>query len=328
MTEPRFHVCGIGNALMDVIAPVDDAFIDAHGCARGTMTLIDTPRAEALYAAMPPAKESSGGSGANTAAMAAALGSRVAYLGRVADDTLGTFFRHDIAAAGVTFPTAPLTGSLPTGRSLILVTPDGQRTMNTYLGASTTFGPEQVDADVIADAAILYLEGFLFDPPAAQEAFRAAAAIAHAHGRQVALSLSDPFCVGRHREAFRALVSGHVDILFANEAEVTSLYETADFDEAAAWARADCALAALTRSERGSVVLCGPETVEVAAEPTSVLDTTGAGDAYAAGFLAAFTAGRSLAQCGRLGSVAAAEVISHYGARPERDLSGEMARLI
>ena len=328
MTEPRFHICGIGNALMDVIAPVDDAFIDANGCARGTMTLIDTPRAEALYAAMPPARESSGGSGANTAAMAAALGSRVAYLGRVADDTLGQFFRHDIAAAGVTFPTASLTGSLPTGRSLILVTPDGQRTMNTYLGASTTFGPEQVDAGVIADAAILYLEGFLFDPPAAQEAFRAAAAVAHAHGRQVALSLSDPFCVGRHRAAFRALVSGHVDILFANEAEITSLYETTDFDEAIAWARADCALVAVTRSERGSVVLCGPETVAVAAEPAAVLDTTGAGDAYAAGFLAAFTAGRSLARCGRLGSVAAAEVISHYGARPERDLSGEMARLV
>ena len=327
MTEPRFHICGIGNALMDVIAPVDDAFIDTNGCARGTMTLIDTPRAEALYAAMPPAKESSGGSGANTAAMAAALGSRVAYLGRVADDTLGRFFRHDIAAAGVTFPTAPLTGSLPTGRSLILVTPDGQRTMNTYLGASTTFGPDQVDAAIIADAAVLYLEGFLFDPPAAQEAFRAAAAIAHAHGRQVALSLSDPFCVGRHRDAFRALVSGFVDILFANEAEITSLYET-DFATAAARARADCGLAALTRSEHGSVVLRGAETVTVAAVPTEVLDTTGAGDAYAAGFLAAFTAGRALAQCGRLGSVAAAEVISHFGARPERDLRGEMARLI
>jgi len=327
MTEYRYDICGIGNALMDVIAPVDDAFIAAHGCARGTMTLVDTARAEALHSAMTEATESSGGSGANTAAVAAALGSRVAYLGRVADDALGQRFRADISAAGVTFPTAPLHGELSTGRSLILVTPDGQRTMNTYLGASNRFGPEQLDAAVIADSAVLYLEGFLFDPPTAQDAFRAAAAIAHANGRLVALSLSDPFCVDRHRAAFRDLVAGHVDIMFANEAEITSLYETDDFDAAAARARTDCRLAALTRSEHGSIVVHGDGTETIAAEPTAVIDTTGAGDAYAAGFLAAYTAGKSLAQCGRLGSVAAAEVISHYGARPVRDLSGEMARL-
>jgi fructokinase len=227
----------------------------------------------------------------------------------------------------VHFPTAPLSGGAPTARCLIMVTPDGQRTMNTYLGACVAFGPEDVDAAVVADAAVTYLEGYLFDPPQAQQAFRAAATAAHAAGRQVALTLSDPFCVDRHRAAFRELVEGHVDILFANEAEICALYETNTLTEAAAWARRDVALAALTRSEAGSIVIQGGETAEIAAVPTSVTDTTGAGDAYAAGFLAALTAGRSLAQCGRLGSIAAAEVIAHYGARPKRDLSQELAAL-
>jgi sugar/nucleoside kinase (ribokinase family) len=322
-----FDICGIGNALMDVVAAVDEGFITKHDCARGTMTLIDTARAESLYAAMPQGQLSGGGSGANTAAVAASLGARVAYLGQVADDRLGQIFASDMAQVGVHFPTVPLSGGDPTGRCLVLVTPDGQRTMNTYLGASVTFGPAQVDAAVVAASRVLYLEGFLFDPPAAQAAFHAAAHIAHAAGRQVALSLSDPWCVDRHRAAFRSLVAGHVDILFANEAEIASLYEEERFEVAAERARADVRLAALTRSEAGSVVLSGQETVEIAAEPAEVVDTTGAGDAYAAGFLVALTAGHTLAMCGRLGSVAAAEVIGHYGARPQRDLGRELDRL-
>ncbi len=269
---------------------------------------------------MPPGQESSGGSAANTCAVAAALGARVAYLGKVADDQLGAVFRHDITAAGVHFPSAPLAGGAPTARSLILVTPDAQRTMNTYLGACVSFTEADVDEALVADASVLYLEGYLFDPPAAQAAFRRAAAAAHAAGRQVALSLSDPFCVDRHRAAFRELVKHEVDILFANETEIASLYQVNAFDDAMEAARGDVALAALTRSEAGSVILRGAETVRVAAEPVRVVDTTGAGDAYAAGFLAGLTAGRELAACGRLGSIAAAEAISHYGARPEADL--------
>jgi fructokinase len=269
---------------------------------------------------MPPGQESSGGSVANTCAVAAGLDARVAYLGKVADDQLGKVFRHDIAAAGVHFPTAPLTDGAPTARCLIMVTPDGQRTMNTYLGACVTFGEDDVDEALVAGAAITYLEGYLFDPPAAQAAFRRAAAAAHAAGRKVALSLSDAFCVDRHRQAFLDLVAGHVDVLFANEAEITSLYECNRLEDAIQLAARDVDLAAITRSEDGSVILRGGERVNVAAVSTRVVDTTGAGDAYAAGFLAGLTAGRSLAQCGHLGSVAAAEVISHYGARPQRDL--------
>jgi fructokinase len=276
---------------------------------------------------MPTAPERSGGSAANNCAAAASLGARVAYLGRVADDQLGEVFRHDAAAAGVHFPTAPLIGGAPTARSLILVTPDGQRTMNTYLGACVAFGEAQVDGPVVADAKVLYLEGYLFDEPAAQAAFRRAAGIAHAAGRQVALTLSDSFCVDRHRAAFRDLVRGHIDILFGNEAEICGLYEVSTLAEAIERTRADVALAALTMSERGSLVLRGAESIAVAAAPTRLFDTTGAGDAYAAGFLAALTAGRSLGACGRLGSLAAAEVIGHYGARLERDLRAEAASL-
>lgn len=323
----RFDLVGIGNAIVDVVAPVDEAFISRHDLARGTMTLIDAARAEALYAAMPPGQESSGGCAANTCAFAANMGARVAYLGRVADDQLGAVFRHDIGAIGVHFPTAPLVGGAPTARCLIQVTPDGQRTMNTFLGACVAFGPEQLDATVIADAAVLYLEGYLFDEPAAQAAYRTAARIAHEAGRKVALTLSDPFCVHRHRAAFRDLVARDVDILFANEVEITSLYETNTFDEAAELVRRDVRLVALTRGEGGSLVLGGDVEVTVAVVPTTVVDTTGAGDAYAAGFLAAWTAGADLPACGHLGSIAASEVISHYGARPLRDLSPELARL-
>ncbi|MCX7380911.1 MAG: adenosine kinase [Alphaproteobacteria bacterium] len=320
MTAPTYDILGIGNAIVDVVAPVDEAFLSRHDMHKGAMALIDTATADALYAAMPPAVETSGGSAANTCAVAAMMGAKVAYLGKVADDQLGRVFHHDIGAVGVHFPTPPLRGGAPTARCLIMVTPDGQRTMNTYLGACVTFGEADVDTALVADAAVTYLEGYLFDPPEAQAAFRRAAKAAHDAGRQVALSLSDAFCVHRHRAAFRELVNGHVDILFANEAEITALYETNTFAEAAAWARRDVALAALTRSEAGSLIIRGGDTEEVAAVPARVVDTTGAGDAYAAGFLAGLTAGKPLAECGRLGSVAAAEVISHYGARPQADL--------
>ncbi len=326
-SPPRFDILGIGNAIVDVVAPVPEAFLSKHDMRKGGMALIDTAAADRLYADMPAGQESSGGSAANTCAVAAGLGAKVAYLGKVADDTLGRVFRHDIGAAGVHFPTPPLTGGAPTARCLIMVTTDGQRTMNTYLGACVTFGEDDVDTTLVGDAAVTYLEGYLFDPPAAQAAFYRAAAAAHAAGRQVALSLSDAFCVDRHRAAFLELVSGHVDILFANETEICSLYECNDFDDAANLARRDVGLAALTRSEAGSLIARGDETVLVSAVPTRLVDSTGAGDAYAAGFLAALTAGRSLSQCGRLGSIAAAEVISHFGARPQRDLRAEMAAL-
>jgi fructokinase len=325
MAASRFDILGIGNAIVDVVARADDGFLSRHDMHKGTMALIDAPTAERLYAGMPPGQESSGGSAANTCAVAAALGARVAYLGKVADDQLGTVFAHDMRATGVHFPSAPLRGAAPTARCLILVTPDGQRTMNTFLGACVSFGEADVDTGLVAEAAVTYLEGYLFDPPAAQAAFRRAAAAAHAAGRQVALSLSDPFCVNRHRAAFQDLVAGHVDILFANEAEITSLYEENSFEAAADHARRDVALAALTRSEAGSVILRRAETVEVAAAPAEVVDTTGAGDAYAAGFLAGFTAGRDLVACGRIASIAAAEVIGHYGARPQADLQALVA---
>jgi fructokinase len=324
---PRFDILGIGNAIVDVLAPVEEQFITKHEMRKGSMTLIDAARAEAIYAAMPPAQETSGGCAANTCAAAAGLGARVAYLGRVAADQLGEVFRHDIAAAGVHFPTEPLVGGAPTARSMILVTPDGQRTMNTFLGACVAFTVAQVDAAVVTSSAVTYLEGYLYDDPAAQAAFRHAAAIAHDAGRKVALTLSDSFCVDRHRAAFRDLVRNHVDILFANESEICALYECADLADALAQTRAEVALAAITRGADGSVVLRGDETVEIAAEPTRVVDTTGAGDVYAAGFLAALTSGRGLAACGRLGSIAAAEIISHYGARLQRDLRGELAAL-
>ncbi len=324
MSRPSFDILGIGNAIVDVVAQAPEAFLSKHDMRKGAMALIDAERAERLYREMPPGQESSGGSVANTCAVAASLGARVGFLGKVADDALGAAFRDDITRAGVHFPTAPLADGAPTARCLILVTPDGQRTMNTYLGACVAFGEHDVDPALVAEAAIVYLEGYLFDPPAAQSAFRLAAGQARSAGRQVALSLSDPFCVDRHRDAFRELVRGHVDILFANEAEICSLYEENAFSRAAERAREEVGLAALTRSEAGSLVLRGDERVEVAAEPTRIVDTTGAGDAYAAGFLTGLTLGRDLASCGRLGSIAASEVIGQYGGRPRTDLPGRI----
>jgi fructokinase len=326
MEKPRFDIIGIGNAIVDVVAPADHAFLSKHDMHPGSMQLIDAERAEALYRAMPAGRESSGGSVANTCAVAAGLGAKVAYLGKVAGDALGDAFARDIAAAGVHFPSAKLAEGAPTARCLILVTPDGQRTMNTFLGASVAFADVDVDEALIADSAVLYLEGYLFDPPAAQAAFRAAARAARVAGRQVALSLSDAFCVNRHRDAFRSLLPD-VDILFANEAELCALYEANELEDAIEAVRGDVALAAVTRSADGSVILRGGERVDVAAEPSTVVDTTGAGDAYAAGFLAAYTAGRDLAVCGKLGSLAAAEVISHYGARPEGDIGALLGRI-
>jgi sugar/nucleoside kinase (ribokinase family) len=320
MTQAIFDVLGIGNAIVDVVSRTDDAFLSRHDMHKGAMILIDAATADSIYATMPPGLESSGGSAANTCAVAAALGSRVAYIGKVADDQLGGVFGHDIKAAGVHFPTTPLVDGAPTARCLILVTPDGQRTMNTFLGACVTLGEADIDPVLVAASAVTYLEGYLFDPPEAQAAFRKAAAAAHAAGRQVALSLSDAFCVNRHRAAFLDLVANHVDILFANETEITALYQRNSFQEAAEAVRGQVALAALTRSEAGSVILRGAETVTIAAAAATVVDTTGAGDAYAAGFLAGLTAGKSLDLIGRMGSIAAAEIIGHFGARPEADL--------
>ncbi len=326
MTRASFDVVGIGNAIVDVIAHADDAFVAREGLVKGTMTLVDAPRAEALYQMMGPAVEVSGGSVGNTMAGLASLGGSGAYIGKVRDDFLGRVYRHDITAVGIRFDTPAATSGPATARCLILVTPDGQRTMGTYLGACADLGPADIDPDLIAAAEITYLEGYLYDPPQAQEALRKAAAIAHAAGRKVTLSLSDPFCVARHRDAFRDLVDGHIDILFANEAEICSLYETTDFAEAAAAVRGHVAIAALTRSAQGSVILASGAEHRVAAAPVArVVDTTGAGDLYAAGFLYGLTRDLPLPRCGAIGSLCAAEIISHVGARPETALSGLVA---
>jgi len=322
MTEAIFDVVGIGNAIVDVIAQTDEDFLVREGLVKGTMALIGAARAEALYQTMGPAIETSGGSAGNTMAGLASLGGSGAYIGKVQDDFLGEVFRHDITAIGVRFDTPPAASGPGTARCLILVTPDGQRTMNTYLGACVELGPADIDAETVSAAQITYLEGYLFDPPQAQEAFRNAAAIAHAAGRKVALSLSDPFCVGRHRAAFRDLVDGHVDILFANEAEICSLYETGDFAAAADAVRGHVAIAALTRSAAGSVILANGAEHRIAAAPVArVVDTTGAGDLYASGFLYGMTRNLPLSTCGALGSLCAAEIISHFGARPEANLA-------
>ncbi len=320
MVDTRFDVIGIGNAIVDVLAHADDTFLAAQGLSKGTMTLIDAGVADALYDKMAPAVECSGGSAANTIAGLASLGGRGAFIGKVSDDQLGAIFRHDIRALGISFDTPPAVGGPSTARCLVFVTPDAQRTLQTYLGACVELGPPDIDAGQIAAAKITYLEGYLWDPPAAKEAFVKAARIAHEAGRRVALSLSDPFCVDRHRDDFTDLVEHHVDILFANEHEIVSLYRVDRFDDALQAVRGRCDIAALTRSEKGSVVVSGDEIHVVDAEPARAVDTTGAGDAYAAGFLYGLTRGLPLAQAARIGGLAAAEVISHFGARPETPL--------
>ena len=322
MSDSQIDVVGIGNAIVDVLAEAEDSFLEAQELPKGAMTLIDGTRAEALYADMGPAREVSGGSAANTLAGVASLGGRGAFIGKVRNDQLGGIFQHDIRAAGVAFDTPPSTDGAPTARCLIFVTPDAQRTMNTYLGACVELGPEDIDRAQIASAKVTYLEGYLWDPPGAKQAFVKAAQAAHEAGRKVALSLSDPFCVERYRDEFRELVDGHIDLLFANEVEVRSLYETDSFDEALQAVRGRCEIAVLTRSDKGSVVLAGDEVHVVDVVPVDrLVDTTGAGDLYAAGFLYGYTQGRPLYDCGRIGAIAAAEVISHYGARPEANLA-------
>jgi sugar/nucleoside kinase (ribokinase family) len=323
MTRSQHDVCGIGNAIVDVLARVDDSFITQHGLAKGGMKLIEQAEAETIYAAMGPAIEISGGSAANSIAGLAALGGSAAFIGRIKADALGDIFAHDIRAAGVTFTTLPAKNGPSTARCYVLVTPDGERTMNTFLGASVEFSATDIDREMIEGSAIVYLEGYLWDRPAAKEAFVMAARTARAAGRLVALTLSDRFCVDRHRESFLDLIRSEVDILFANESEITGLYQTNEFETALKLAKRDCKLAALTRSALGSVVIAGDAIHSVPAQPVDeVVDTTGSGDLYAAGFLFGLSRGRTLPDCARLGSLAAAEVISHLGARPQADLKG------
>lgn len=322
MADIRYDVVGIGNAIVDVIAHTDDAFLARHGLAKGAMTLIDAAAAAALYDVMGPAIECSGGSAANTVVGVAALGGRSSFIGKVSTDQLGSVFRHDICAAGVAFDTPPAVNTAPTARSLILVTADAQRSMQTYLGACVELGPEDIQPALIESAKVTYLEGYLWDPPRAKEAFLKAAEVARRAGRKVALTLSDPFCVDRHRAEFHDLIERHVDILFANQAEIESLFEVERFDDALQEVRHRCEIAALTRSEKGSVIVAGDDVHVIDAEPARALvDTTGAGDLYAAGFLYGLTNGHGLVAAARIGSIAAAEVISHYGARPEADLA-------
>lgn len=326
MADTRFDVLGIGNAIVDVLAHADDDFLDTHALAKGAMTLIEEDTAERLYDGMGPAIEVSGGSAANTIAGLASLGADCAFIGKIKKDQLGRVFGHDMRAMGVHFDTPEAFDGPSTARCMILVTPDAERTMQTYLGSSVNLGPEDIDEDVVAAAKVTYLEGYLWDPALAKEAFRKAARVAEGAGRTVSLSLSDPFCVDRHRGDFLDLVRNHVSVLFANEDEIMSLYEVKDFDEALQAVRADCQVAALTRGPKGSVVVNGDEVHVVDADAVDrVVDTTGAGDAYAAGFLSGLVRNKDLAHCAHIGNVAAGEVISHMGARPETPL-GDLVR--
>ena len=317
-TRPaRYQVVGIGNALVDVIAHAGEGFLVDHQLIKGSMTLIDTDRAVELYRALGTAVEMSGGSAANTMCGIASLGGRAAYIGKVSGDDLGAVFGHDLHAVGVAFRPGAPAADVPTGRCIIVVTPDAQRTMNTYLGVSSLLCSSDLDEVAIADGDVLYMEGYLFDRDDAKAAFRRAAQVAHSAGRRVSLTLSDSFCVDRHRDDFRALVRDQVDLLFGNEDELRSLYEVDSLDEAIASVRRDCPLVAVTAGAEGSYVVTPDGTVRVAAQHVDrVLDTTGAGDLYAAGFLHGLTTGESLVDCARLGSIAAAEVISHVGPRP------------
>lgn len=322
MSAPRYDVLAIGNAIVDVMAPCEDALVAELGMARGGMTLVDTARARELYDAMGPAREVSGGSAANTLAGLAALGLKCAFIGQVADDQLGDVFAHDIRAAGVDFDTAARAGDPPTGRCLIFVSPDGQRTMNTYLGASQFLPAAALDDALIADAAVLYLEGYLWDPEEPRAAMKKAIAASRAAGRKVAFTSSDAFVIDRYGDDFRALIdAGQIDILFANEVELAALTGEQDFEAGIALVAPKVPVLVVTRGAHGAVALSGGERAEVAAEPVAaVVDTTGAGDLFAAGFLAGHVRGESLARSLEMGALAAGEIISHYGARPEADL--------
>jgi sugar/nucleoside kinase (ribokinase family) len=327
-TRPTYDVLGLGNAIVDIIAETDERTLDRLGLAKGTMTLIDEARMTRLYDAMGPAVEVSGGSCANTMAALASLGAKAAYVGKVQDDQLGEVFRHDIRASGVDFRTPPLDNGPPTARSLIFVTRDAQRTMATYLGACVELGPDDVDEAQVAAAGIVYLEGYLWDRPGAKAACLKAAEIAHRHGRKVALSLSDPFCVDRWRAEFVDLIARHVDILIANEVEICSLYGVNELDQAADMVRGQVKVAALTCSADGSMLVADGQTHRIAAAPVdAVVDSTGAGDLYAAGLLYGLARDLPLPACARLGSLAAAEVLGQFGARPKRPLKPLVAAL-
>lgn len=323
MTETRYDVIAIGNAIVDVMAPCQDELIEELGLNRGGMTLVDTERAEELYAAMGPAKEISGGSAANTLAGMAALGAQCAFIGQVAQDQLGAVFAHDIRAVGVDFDTPPREGNPPTARCLIFVSPDGERTMNTFLGASQFLPAAALKEKVIASAAILYLEGYLWDPEEPRSAMRRAIEVAREAGRKVAFTASESFVIDRHGDDFRALMDeGQIDILFVNEHELASLTGTKDFEAGVAQVSAKVPVLVATRSAQGAIAVAHGERAEVAAEPVErVVDTTGAGDLFAAGFLTGHARGESLERCLKMGAICAAEIISHYGARPEADLA-------
>jgi sugar/nucleoside kinase (ribokinase family) len=321
MSQHEIDVTGIGNAIVDVLTHTDESFLVEQGLDKGAMRLIDAEQAQQLYWKMGQCIEVSGGSAGNTMAGIASLGGKGGYIGKVSSDQLGEVFAHDLRAVGIEYDTPPSTDGAPTARCLILVTPDAQRTMNTFLGACVELGPEDVDPELIRRSKITYLEGYLWDPPGAKDAFVKAARLAHENGRKVSLSLSDKFCVDRHRDSFLDLVHNHVDVLFANETEILSLYQTDDFDEAVRRVRGHCEVAALTRSAKGAVIVHQEDALEMPAEPIDrVVDTTGAGDLYAAGFLHGYARGYPLAQCARMGAICAAEVISHDGARPESSL--------
>lgn len=325
MTEPTLDVLALGNAIVDVLAHAGDELLAEHGLVKGSMRLCDEAEAAAVYDAMGPAVEISGGSAANTAVGVASFGGRAGFVGKVRDDQLGTVFAHDIRAAGVDFASTPAPTGPPTGRCLVLISPDAQRTMSTFLGTAGLLGPDDVPGERVASSAITFLEGYLWEEPSAKEAIQQAIEAAHAAGRRVAFTLSDSFCVERNREEFVALIESSIDILFANEAELDSLYGEADFDAGLRRLAGVVELAAVTRGPSGSVLVQGDRVVEVAAEPVEVVDTTGAGDLYAAGVLYGLAAGHDLEVAGRLGSLAAGEVISHVGARPEVSLA-ELAR--
>jgi sugar/nucleoside kinase (ribokinase family) len=327
MTDAKYDVLGIGNAIFDVLVKTDEAFLAAHGMTKGGMALIDEPRAASIYRDMGPATEMSGGSAANTIVGIAGFGARTAYVGKVKDDQIGRLYTHDIRAAGVAFDTRPASGGPATGCSYILVTDDGERTMNTYLGAAQDLSPADIDAAQIAASKMVYLEGYLWDPKSAKEAFVKASTIAHDAGREVALTLSDAFCVDRYRGEFLDLMrNGTVDVIFANEAELHSLYQTSDFDTTLKQLRDDAKLGVVTRSEKGCVVASRDNVIAVPAFPIDrIVDTTGAGDLFAAGFLFGLVRGAGYENAGRLGALAAAEVIQHIGARPQVSLK-ELAK--